>query len=155
MSKNIGVIGCGYWGKNLIRNFYELNSLYAICDTDEKKLKSFRERYHNLSAYNDYNSLLEDPKVRAVVISTPAATHYSLAKDALLADKPIALHYKKGEELVSLAKEKNKIFMVGHVLEYHPVLKNCKIGKNCVIGQNVSIGPNVTIGNNVKIQNLK
>lgn len=132
MKKNIAVIGCGYWGKNLVRNFYELDSLYAICDVDENRLKSFQEKYPDLITYKDYTSLLKDPEISAVVVATPAATHYSLAKKALIADKdvfvekPIALHYKEGEELVSLAKEKDKILMVGHILEYHPAINKLK-----------------------------
>jgi len=132
MKKNIAVLGCGYWGKNLVRNFYELNSLYAICDVDEKILKSFAEKYPNVTLSNDYKSLLKNPKVKAIVISTPAATHYSLAKKALLAnkdifiEKPIALNYEEGEKLVSMAKEKDKILMVGHVLEYHPAVIKLK-----------------------------
>jgi len=128
MKKSIAVVGCGYWGKNLVRNFYELNSLYAICDVDEKRLKSLKEKYPDLNVHNDYKILIKKPKIEAIVIATPAATHYALAKKALLAnkdvfvEKPIALNYKEGEELVSLAKEKDKILMVGHVLEYHPAI---------------------------------
>ena len=132
MKKNIGVIGCGYWGKNLVRNFYELNSLFAICDIDEKSLKSFQEKYPNLNIYTDSKILLENPKVKAVVIASPAVTHFTLAKEALLADKdvfvekPISLNYRDGEELVSLAKEKNKVLMVGHILEYHSAIIKLK-----------------------------
>ncbi len=132
MKKNIAIIGCGYWGKNLVRNFYELNSLYAICDVDEKKLKSFQEKYPDLNVYHDYKTLIKKPEIDALVIATPAATHYALSKEALLAnkdvfvEKPIALNYKEGEELVSLAKEKDKILMVGHILEYHPAVIKLK-----------------------------
>jgi len=132
MNKNIAIIGCGYWGKNLVRNFYELNSLYAICDIDENKLKAFKEKYPDLHIFTNYRELFKDPKIEAIVISTPALTHYTLAKEALLADKdvfvekPIALNYREGEELVSLAKEKNKILMVGHVLQYHPAIIKLK-----------------------------
>jgi len=132
MKKNIAVVGGGYWGKNLVRNFYELKSLYAICDIDDDKLKSFKEKYHNVKTYTDYQVLLKDPNAKAIVISTPAATHYNLARKALLADKdvfiekPIALNYKDGEELVLLTKEKNKILMVGHLLEYHPAVIKLK-----------------------------
>jgi len=132
MEKNIAVVGCGYWGKNLVRNFHELNSLHAICDVDDNTLKSSQEKYPDVRLYNDYKSLLKNPKVKALVISTPAATHYSLAKEALsankdiLVEKPIALNYEEGEELVSLAKEKNKILMVGHILEYHPAVIKLK-----------------------------
>jgi UDP-2-acetamido-3-amino-2,3-dideoxy-glucuronate N-acetyltransferase len=132
MRKNIAVVGGGYWGKNLVRNFYELKSLYAICDIDDDNLKSFKEKYHNVKTYNDYQVLLKDPNAKAIVISTPATTHYKLVKEALLADKdvfvekPISLNYKDGEELVSLAKEKNKVLMVGHLLEYHPAVIKLK-----------------------------
>ena len=118
MEKNIAVVGCGYWGKNLVRNFHELNSLYAICDEDEKILKSFKEKYPDLDICNNYKTLLKKHEIEAVVISTPAVTHYSFAKEALLAnkdvfvEKPISLKYKEGEELVSLAKEKEKILLI-------------------------------------------
>jgi len=132
MKKNIAVVGCGHWGKNLVRNFYELNTLQGICDVDEERLKSFQEKYPDLAVYKDYKKLLESPEVAAVVVATPAATHYVLGKKALLAgkdvflEKPIALNYKDGEELVSLAKEKDKILMVGHILEYHPAVIKLK-----------------------------
>ena len=66
MKKNISVVGGGYWGKNLVRNFYELKALYAICDIDDDKLKSFKEKYHNVKTYNDYQVLLKDPNVDAI-----------------------------------------------------------------------------------------
>jgi len=132
MKKNIAVIGCGYWGKNLVRNFYELNSLDAVCDIDEDRLKLVKEKYKDVNVCTDYKILLKNPEVKAVVISSPAITHYSIAKEALSAnkdvfvEKPIALNYADGEELVALAKEKNKILMVGHILEYHPAVIKLK-----------------------------
>ncbi|UCC38793.1 MAG: Gfo/Idh/MocA family oxidoreductase [Candidatus Aminicenantes bacterium] len=132
MKKNIAVMGCGHWGKNLIRNFHELDSLYAICDIDEEKLKSFKEKYQDAAVYYDLKTLLADSNIEAVVISTPAETHFSLAKEVLSSgkdvfiEKPIALNYRDGEELVSLAAEKNKILMVGHLLEYHPAIIKLK-----------------------------
>ena len=132
MKKNIAVAGCGYWGKNLVRNFYELNSLHTICDEDEKILKSFKEKYPDLNICTSYKTLLEKPEIEAVVISTPAVTHYAFAKEAILAnkdvfvEKPISLKFKEGEELVSLAKEKEKILMVGHILEYHSAVIKLK-----------------------------
>lgn len=89
MKKNIAVVGGGYWGKNLVRNFYELKSLYAICDIDDDKLKSFKEKYLNVKTYNDYQVLLKDPNAKAIVISTPAATHYKLVREALLVNKDV------------------------------------------------------------------
>ena len=132
MTKNIAVIGCGYWGKNLVRNFHELDSLYAVCDSDNKTLTTFKKKYPDVKTYNDISSALSDPKIQAAAIATPAATHFDLATQALEADKdvfvekPISLHYKQGEKLVSLAHEKNKILMVGHLLDYHPAVKKLK-----------------------------
>jgi UDP-2-acetamido-3-amino-2,3-dideoxy-glucuronate N-acetyltransferase len=132
LTKNIAVIGCGYWGKNLVRNFNDLGALYAICDNDEERLASFARQYPSVSAQRDYEAVLSDSRVKAVVVSTPAVTHYELAKKALLADKdvfvekPISLNYKDGEELVDLAAQKNLVLMVGHILEYHTAVEKLK-----------------------------
>ncbi len=132
MKPTIAVIGCGSWGKNLVRNFYELGSLRSVCDIDENILTSLQGKYPALQAVLDFQALLRDPAVKAVAISTPAATHYELAKEALLAEKdvfvekPIALVSKDAQELVTLAKEKKKILMVGHILEYHAAINKMK-----------------------------
>lgn len=132
MPKNIAVIGCGYWGKNLVRNFYELDSLFTVCDNDEKRLQSIKEKYPDIPGFSVYAELLANPDVKAVAISTPATTHYSLVKESLLADKdvfvekPIAMTYKEGKELVSLAASRKRILMVGHILEYHPAIIKLK-----------------------------
>jgi UDP-2-acetamido-3-amino-2,3-dideoxy-glucuronate N-acetyltransferase len=132
MAKNIVVIGSGYWGKNLVRNFHELGALLGICDIDENTLKSFKEKYPEIRTHTDIGKAFTDPEVKAVAIATPAATHYAVVKEALLAkkdvfvEKPIALRYKEGEELVALAKMKNKILMVGHILQYHPAIIKLK-----------------------------
>ena len=132
MAKNVVVVGTGYWGKNLVRNFYELDALYGICDLDERALKPFKEKYPEIATFMNFETLLRDPKVVAVVVSTPAATHYALVKEALIAgkdvfvEKPIALTYKEGAELVALAEENKRILMVGHILEYHPAVAKLK-----------------------------
>ena len=128
----LAVIGCGYWGKNLVRNFHELKVLNTICDVDEKRLMEFKEKYADISVTVDYKDFLGNNNVDAVAIATPAATHFQLAKEALISnkdvfvEKPIALNYAEGEQLVSLAKEKNRILMVGHILEYHPAITKLK-----------------------------
>jgi len=128
----IAIIGSGYWGKNLIRNFSELSSLYSICDLDQNKLESFHEKYPDVLMFNDYKKLLKSPEVDAVVIATPSFTHYQIAKESLLAEKdvfvekPLALNYSDGKELVSISKNKNRLLMVGHVLEYHPAIVKLK-----------------------------
>jgi UDP-2-acetamido-3-amino-2,3-dideoxy-glucuronate N-acetyltransferase len=132
MAKHVVVIGTGYWGKNLVRNFYELDSLYGICDIDEKTLTSFKKKYPNIITFADISEALRDPDAKAVAIATPAATHYSLVKEALLAgkdvfvEKPISLRFKEGVELVALAKAKERMLMVGHILEYHPAVVKLK-----------------------------
>lgn len=132
MKKNIAIVGCGYWGKNLVRNFYELDSLLAICDSDRKTLDAFKEKYSDLITYEDYEDVLKNPEIQAVVIAAPAVMHFKLAKDALMAnkdvfvEKPISINMYEGEELVALAKKKKRILMVGHILEYHPAVIRLK-----------------------------
>jgi UDP-2-acetamido-3-amino-2,3-dideoxy-glucuronate N-acetyltransferase len=132
MRQNIVVVGCGFWGKNLIRNFYELGVLYGICDFDKKKLEHFKKTFPGIICCDDFTVMLQDPDVDAVAIATPASTHYSLAKESLsagkdaLVEKPLSLKYQEGEELVSLAYKRGKILMVGHVLLYHPAITKLK-----------------------------
>jgi len=133
----LAVIGCGYWGENLVRSFHSLGSLYAICDADGGRLKSFIEKYPKAMSYASIERLLKEPKIDAVVIATPATTHYAIAKSALSRDKdvfvekPMAMNPREAEELVALAHEKQRILMVGHLLEYHPAMTKLKdmIGK--------------------------
>lgn len=130
--KNIAIIGCGYWGKNLVRNFAELGALYAICDSNETTLKDFKAKYPGLKAYTSTKDVFGDKAVTGVVIAAPAALHYTLAKEALLNDKdifvekPLALKVGEGEEIVHLAKERNRILMVGHILYYHKAVNKLK-----------------------------
>lgn len=124
--KSIAVIGCGYWGKNLVRNFQELNALSVVCDVTE----SGRQLARTLTAAEVTSDLATvfASDVRGVVIATPAETHFNLVATALKAgkdvfvEKPLALTYDQGLELVSLAKRLGRILMVGHVLEYHPAI---------------------------------
>ena len=132
MEKNVAVIGCGYWGKNLVRNFAELGALHTVCDTDPKALSQFKTLYPNINKEKSFESVLANKEIKGVVISTPAALHYSMAKQALtagkdvLVEKPLSLTVEEGEELVKLAEEKDKILMVGHLLEYHPGIVKLK-----------------------------
>ena len=132
MDRNIAVVGCGYWGKNLVRNFAELGALHTICDVDPQQLESLKSLYPLVNTETDYLNILHNKEIRGVVIATPAVLHYSVAKEALLAgkdtfvEKPLALSVAEGEELVDLAEERQKILMVGHVLEYHPAVTRLK-----------------------------
>ena len=129
---NLAVIGCGYWGKNLVRNFYELGALTHIWDTDPDSLRLMKANYPGLSTASNYEALLRNDNVKAVVIATPAEQHFSMAESALLAgkdvfvEKPLALRYSDGEKLVRLAEKLNRILMVGHLLEYHPAILKLK-----------------------------
>lgn len=130
--KNIAVIGCGYWGKNLVRNFYNLGSLRIICDTDRRKKKEHKNAYPEVDFSFSPDEVYRDIHVKAVVISTPAETHFLLAKKALLegkdvfVEKPLAMKLREAEELVSLARQKRSVLMVDHLLQYHPAIETLK-----------------------------
>lgn len=132
MNKNIAVIGCGYWGKNLVRNYAELGALNTICDSDEGLLEQLQSLYPGVNTRTEYNRVLSNPDIKGVVIATPAATHYTVAREAILAgkdvyvEKPLALNITDGKDLVRLAEEKDCILMVGHLLEYHPAVVKLK-----------------------------
>lgn len=126
----IGVIGAGYWGKNLLRNFDQLGALYAICDQDSDNPNI--AGYKNQKLFSGYRDLLNDINIDAVAVSTPAESHYEIAKEALKAgkhvyvEKPICLSEKEGMELNSLAKKNKLVLMVGHLLQYHPAFQKLK-----------------------------
>ena len=128
----IAIAGAGYWGKNLVRNFDSLGVLDSICDNREKTLEMFSEKYPHVKVTDSFQSVLEDDSVTAVAIATPAETHYRMVKESLSADKhvfvekPLALHEAEGIELHELAKERKKVLMVGHLLQYHPVVVKLK-----------------------------
>ena len=123
----VGVIGCGYWGRNLVRNFHQLGALAAVCDVLDENLNEMRQLY-GVAATNHVDALLAMPELQAVVIAAPAARHYELAKKALLCgkdvfvEKPLALRVEEGAELVELAERNGRILMVGHLLHYHPAI---------------------------------
>ena len=132
MNRNIAVIGCGYWGKNLVRNLADLGVLHTICDADSEVLKSFKTSYAGVNIETEFHRVLENNEIKGVVIATPAVLHYSIAKEAILAgkdafvEKPLALEIEQGEELVALAEKRKKILLVGHLLEYHPAVRKLK-----------------------------
>ncbi|MDP2923732.1 MAG: Gfo/Idh/MocA family oxidoreductase, partial [Candidatus Omnitrophota bacterium] len=119
----LAVIGVGYWGLNLVRVFSRLSVLYAICDSDPNKLVEAKKIYPKVNTTLSYADILNDKTISAVVISTPAESHYNLAKEALLADKdvfvekPLALNMEEGRELLELSEKNKKILRVGHLLE--------------------------------------
>lgn len=123
----IAVIGCGYWGKNLVRNFEKLGSLGMVCDVTEEGRARAAELAPCATITSNIDDVLE-AKVPAVAIATPAETHFGVVKAALEAgkdvfvEKPLALTFEQGNELVKLAAAQNLILTIGHVLEYHPAI---------------------------------
>jgi UDP-2-acetamido-3-amino-2,3-dideoxy-glucuronate N-acetyltransferase len=121
------VIGAGYWGKNLVRNFHDLGALRGVCEEDVERRLQFAEKYPDATMYASFDEVL-DAGVGAVSIATPAETHGPLVRRALEADldvlveKPLCLSVAEGEELVALARERGRVLMVGHLLWYHPAV---------------------------------
>ena len=128
----IGQAGLGAWGKNLARNFDELADLAWLCDADEAKRREFAARYPAARVTGDYEELLGDAALEAVVVATPVVTHYELAKRALEAgkhvfvEKPPAMRSDEMEELCEVAEERGLVLMPGHLLLYHPAVKTLK-----------------------------
>ncbi|HEY3044211.1 MAG TPA: Gfo/Idh/MocA family oxidoreductase [Vicinamibacterales bacterium] len=138
----VAVIGVGYWGKNLVRNFYDLGALAALCDARDSIESSCREQYTDVRFCREFGEVLSDPSIRGVALATPAVTHYEMAKAALLAgkdvfvEKPLAIDVRHGEDLVKLAEERHRILMVGHILRYHPaILRLQKLIQEGVLGK--------------------
>jgi predicted dehydrogenase len=125
--KNIAVIGCGYWGKNLVRNFAQLGVLRVICDASYTTVKSLGEQF-SVPCVTEFQQVLSLADVQAVVIATPAPTHADLVIQALAAgkdvfvEKPLALTLDDALAIQALANKSDRILMVGHLLEYHPAL---------------------------------
>ena len=121
----VGFIGVGYWGKNLARNFNDLGVLNAICDDNKENLSAVGQNYAAVQQYAGISDLLNDSAIDAVAISTPAATHGELTRRSLEADKhvfvekPLCLDHRTNE-IKQLAKARNRILMVGHMLLHHP-----------------------------------
>lgn len=130
----VAVVGVGGWGKNLARNYGQINSaeLSYICDLDESKLEELRPICRPKAVTTSYEQVLNDPDVDAVVIATTGPSHYPLGMQALEAgkdlyiEKPFAMSCEEGRGLIELAEKKERILMVGHLLEYHPVVEHLK-----------------------------
>lgn len=140
--RNIGLVGLGYWGMNILRNLHQMGVLKAACDFNPEALSMAEKDYPDLALYPSFNELLEDSDITAVAIATPAVTHYGLAREALEAgkdvfvEKPMAMSTAQGRELVERAEKGNRVLMVGHTLQYHPavcklkeIIKNGDLGK--------------------------
>ena len=140
----IAVIGCGYWGPNLVRNFIQSNKIEQVicCDLDQKRLDRMKGLYPQTETLKDFKELLDRPDLDAVVIATPVKTHHPIAKEFLshgkhvLVEKPFTHSYDTALELIKLAEEKQKVVMVDHTYEYtaavnkiKSIIENGELGK--------------------------
>ena len=147
----VGLVGCGYWGKNLLRNFFELDGLGAVCDALPAHRELARSMAPGVTLFSDYQELL-DSDVDGIAIATPAVTHFDMAMQAIAAgkdvfvEKPLSLNVAQGLELVK--NKRDRILMVGHILEYHPacvklveLTRSGELGTLCYIYSNrLSLG---------------
>ncbi|ODA66128.1 putative oxidoreductase YdgJ [Methyloligella halotolerans] len=126
----VAVIGCGAWGKNLIRNFADLGALEAVIDHSPETAAAFAEKHD--ARVLDYDAALADETIDGIVVAVPGDVHYDIAKRALQAgkhvyvEKPLTLRLDEAEELAALAEEKGLALMVGHLLQYHPVFQTLR-----------------------------
>src|SRR5262245_36168080 len=134
MTMNVAVIGLGYWGPNLVRNAAANDAfcLKYVCDLDEARAKSVCRRYPTATPIGDYRVALDDPTVGAVFVATPAETHYSIVKDALLAgkhvwvEKPMTQTSAEARELVDLAQSTKVTLMVDHTFLFTGAVRKMK-----------------------------
>ncbi|MBR5303198.1 MAG: Gfo/Idh/MocA family oxidoreductase [Candidatus Gastranaerophilales bacterium] len=133
MKKCTAVVGCGLWGRNIVRNFYNLGALHSVCDLDKENLKMIQELYPEVNTTSDFDSLLKNPEVVAMCIVTPSHTHFNLVKKAILAgkhvyvEKPISTSSNEAKELKELAQQVGVKLLVGHLLLYHPAVNRLKM----------------------------
>lgn len=126
IEKRFGLIGIGYWGKNILRNLHEMGALHSACDKSQTALENCRAQYPDAEFFSGPEAIIGNPDVRAVFIAAPAPSHHALAKEAILAgkdvfvEKPLALSIAEGADLVETAAKLGRVLMVGHILRYHP-----------------------------------
>ena len=120
----VAAVGCGYWGKNLVRNFAQLGALAAICDPNRTAAEELADRYR--APVGEFEAVLRDANIAGVAIAAPAALHAELARRAIEAgkhvfvEKPLALTLAEAERLCTLAERSDRRLMVGHLMQYHP-----------------------------------
>ena len=124
---SVAVVGCGYWGKNIVRSFAELGALSAVVDANPEA--AAREAQKNGAVARTWAEVLSDPAITAVSIASPAELHVALCREAIaagkdvLVEKPIALTVQEGEALKAQADAAGRVLMVGHLLQYHPAFE--------------------------------
>lgn len=131
---NVGIIGCGNWGRNYVRHFAQIPGagLVTCCDTNAKVLLAIRERYPLVRLTKNYRDIIADSRIDAVVIATPPGEHYRIARACLLrgkhvlVEKPFTLSSEEGYQLADIAEKTGKVLMVGHIMDYHPGMRLVK-----------------------------
>jgi UDP-2-acetamido-3-amino-2,3-dideoxy-glucuronate N-acetyltransferase len=125
MKKNIAVVGCGHWGKNLVRNFSDLGSLAAVCDPNAEVAQQYADQY--LVKNYSFPEVLNDLSIEGVVLAVPAPLHASMAIQVMNAgkhayvEKPLAMNNLEADRMIASAEENGVQLMVGHLLQYHPI----------------------------------
>jgi predicted dehydrogenase len=130
----VGVIGYGYWGPNLVRNFAETPGarVVAVSDLRPERLALVQDRYPTTIIHSDYHLVLADPQIDAIVIATPVSTHFELAMHALragkhvLVEKPLAASSEESERLVEEAARRNRVLMVDHTFVYNGAVRKIR-----------------------------
>jgi predicted dehydrogenase len=130
----VAVVGYGYWGPNLVRNFFETPgaSLVAVCETRPERLEMVRARYPTVKTTTEYEEILSNQDVDAVVLATPVSSHHSLGKAALkagkhlLVEKPLTADIAQAEDLIATAARQKLILMVDHIFVYSPAVRKMK-----------------------------
>ena len=131
--QKIAVIGFGMWGRNIVRNFYNLNVLDVVCDLDDESLKTVQEQFPGVKVTKDFNDIINDETITGVAVVTPSHTHFKIVKAMLEAgknvyvEKPISTVAEEARVLTELAEEKGLVLMVGHLLLYHPAVNRLRM----------------------------
>lgn len=141
---NVGIIGCGYWGPNLVRNFSAVDNCYVkyCCDVDSNRLKYIQKLHPFLKITNEYKRVIEDASVNAVVIATPVSMHFPIAMNALEAgkdvwiEKPMTASVKEAQALIKMTEKHKRLIFVDHTFIYTGAIRKIKeIIKSNVIGR--------------------
>ena len=131
--QKIAVLGCGLWGRNIVRNFYNLNALGMVCDLDDENIAKVKEQYPGVKTTKDFHDILNSKEITGVVVVTPSHTHFKFVKAMLEAgkhvyvEKPISTVAQEARDLADLADSKGLVLMVGHLLLYHPAVNRLKM----------------------------
>lgn len=129
-TRDLALIGAGYWGKNLARNFHALGALHTLADLSQAILATYGDDYAGVRKTRVIDEVWSNPDITRVAIAAPAVLHHRLAKAALLAgkdvfvEKPLCLDLADAQELIELARLRGRILMVGHLLQYHPLVQH-------------------------------